>query len=261
MEIAVLLGFLQGLVEWLPVSSEGVVSATYTFLSDRPFSEAVNYALWLHLGTVPSVLVVFHKEVKGILREVVNKSATPSPLLSYLLISTVVSAAVGLPLLLALHEMSSRVGAAAMALVGVLMLVTGAVQLRRREDGFRERNDISSMDALLTGIVQGLAVLPGLSRSGMTMAMLLARKVSRREALVLSFLMSVPASLGAALFVLLDSGLALSRETAVATLVAFVVGLITIRFLLSMVQRINFAWFVVILGLVILISASLQALI
>ncbi|MCZ6867238.1 MAG: hypothetical protein O7E55_07915, partial [Chloroflexi bacterium] len=71
----------------------------------------------------------------------------------------------------------------------------------------------------------------------------------------------VPASLGAALFVLFDSGLALSWETTVATLVAFVVGLVTIRFLLNMVQRINFAWFVVILGLVILISASLQALI
>jgi len=81
MGIAVLLGFLQGLVEWLPVSSEGVVSATYTFLRDRPFSEAVNYALWLHLGTVPSVLVVFHKEVKGILREVVDRSTAPSPLL------------------------------------------------------------------------------------------------------------------------------------------------------------------------------------
>jgi len=168
---------------------------------------------------------------------------------------------VGLPLLLVLHEMSGRVGATAMALVGVLMLVTGAVRLRRREDGIRERNDISSIDALYVGIVQGLAVLPDPSRSGMTMAMLLARKVSRREALVLSFLMSVPASLGAALFVLFDSGIVLSRKTAVATLVAFVVGLVTIRFLLNMVQRINFAWFVVILGLVILISASLQALI
>ena len=91
--------------------------------------------------------------------------------------------------------------------------------------------------------------------------MLLARKVSRREALVLSFLMSVPASLGAALFVLFDSGLALSLETAVAALVAFVVGLVTIRFLLGMVQKINFAWLVLIVGVMILISASLQALI
>ena len=61
-------------------------------------------------------------------------------------------------------------------------------------------------DALVAGVAQGFAVLPGLSRSGLTVAALLSRRIERKEALVLSFLMSVPVSLGAALYASLDTG-------------------------------------------------------
>ncbi len=256
MGTALLLGLLQGLVEWLPVSSEGIVSAAHFSLTDRPLEEAVGYALWLHLGTAPAALLIFRKEAKALLGEVFNRSAPPSPLLSYLLISTLVSAAVGLPLLLALNEISGRLGSAAMVMVGLFTLITGLIQLRRRQAGTRGRADLNPRDAIVLGLVQGVATLPGFSRSGTTVSALLARGVSGREALVLSFLMSIPASLGAALYVLYNSGVAISWETAAATLAAFAAGLATIHVLLSLAERVNFAWFALALGLAITASAS-----
>ena len=104
------------------------------------------------------------------------------------------------------------------------------------------------MDATLTGIAQGLAVVPGLSRSGLTVSVLLARNIDRREALVLSYLLSVPVSLGASLFVGLKDGFAVSSESVVAALVAFVIGLGSLRILTTVAQRANFGLFVLAVG-------------
>ena len=255
----IVLGFLQGIVEWLPVSSEGVVAATYAVIFDKPLDEAVGYALWLHVGTAPSVIVVFRREVVGILREVVGLHRRPSRLLLYLVISTIVSGLVGFPLLLGLREVSSAVGVTATGLIGGFMLITGAVQMRRRQPGVRDRDDLSPSDAIAAGVAQGVAVVPGLSRSGMTIALLLARRIERREALVLSFLMSVPASLAAALYAGLDSGFNLDSGAIVAAFVAFVVGLVTIRVVLAFAQRTNLGLFVLAVGAAMLAGALWEA--
>ena len=144
-----------------------------------------------------------------------------------------------------------------MGVVGAFMRVTGTVQLRRSTGGSRSQEDVTHLDAVLAGAAQGVAVIPGLSRSGMTVAVLAARNFDRRDALILSFLMGVPASLAAALYAGFSSGLGPSREGIVAAAVAFVVGLVTIRALLRLVERVNFGWFVIAIGLVMILSASL----
>ena len=146
-----------------------------------------------------------------------------------------------------------------MAIVGALMLVTGGLQLRRRQEGTRGRDDVSTIDAALAGVAQGFAVLPGLSRSGLTVAALVGRKVDRREALVLSFLMSAPASLAASLYVGFDSDFVISTEVVVAAVVAFVAGLVAIRALVTVARRVNFGAFVLILGVAILGGALWEA--
>ena len=259
MTIAVILGFLQGTTEWLPVSSEGVVAAFYSFFLDRSLSEAVAFALWLHLGTVISVLVVLRSEVLGLVREALTSPRRPSPILRFIVVSTLVSGAVGFPLLLTLDEISARVGAVAMGIIGLMMFITGGLQLRRKEDGTRKREDLSYKDAVLAGIAQGFAALPGLSRSGLTVSALLARQIDRREALVLSFLMSIPASLGAGLFAARAGGNLEAGNALVAMIVAAVVGLFTIRILLSVVERINFGKLVIIVGGLMIAGAALQA--
>ena len=257
---AALLGLIQGITEWLPVSSEGVVTAVHTFAFDSSLDEAVAFSLWLHLGTVFSVLLALRVEIVQVARDAGASPLKPTRFVVFLVVGTLVSGAVGFPLLVGLNEVSDRFGALAMGIVGVLMLVTGGVQIAGRESGVRTRDDASLIDAALTGIAQGFAALPGLSRSGLTVAVLLARNVDRREALVLSFLLSVPASLGAGFYAALSDDVAMSGSAFVAVAVAAVVGFATIRALMAVAERVNFAYFVMAVGVSIVAGAVWQGL-
>ena len=257
MDIAVLLGVVQGVTEWLPISSEGAVAVAYSLLRDTSLSEAVAYALWLHLGTAFSALVAFRGQVQGLIKEVASSPLAPSPLLRFLVAATLISAAIAVPLLLLLDELSERMGASAMVIVGVLLLFTGAAQLRGRSNGVRGLASVSLKDALLCGVFQGVAVLPGLSRSGLTVAVLLARRLDRRESLILSFLLSIPAGLGAALFTYFRDNALMGMEGIVASVVAFLVGLLSIRVLLRLAERVNFAPFVLSVGVLMIAGAVL----
>ena len=255
MEAAAVLGFLQGLVEWLPVSSEGVVAGVYALIFDASLDEAVGFALWLHVGTVPSVLIALRRDIVNIVREFLTRPQTPSPTVRFLVLATLVSGVVGLPFLLTLSDISSVGGTAATGLIGCFMLVTGYVQLRRPESEAHAREDLSLIDSLLVGVAQGLAVIPGLSRSGMTVAALLSRRVDRKRALTLSFLLSVPASLAASIYVGIDSGLVFDTEAIIAAGVAFVVGLLTIKALMVAAAKMNLGWFVTAVGAVMIVGA------
>ena len=260
MDEALLLGILQGLTEWLPISSQGVVTVAQSALLDRPLSEAVAFALWLHAGTACAALLALRREAWGVLRDAASAPLRPSPRLRFLAIASVVSAAIGLPLLLALGEFSERLGALGMGGVGLLMMVTGGIQLWRPRESALSRMEPTVVDALIAGVAQGLAALPGLSRSGLTVAALLGRRVERGEVLVLSYLMSIPASLGAGLFAIVDGGAASTWPALAAAAVACGVGLATIRALLAFAQRVNLGGFVVAAGAVTLAGAAWQAL-
>ena len=257
---AALLGLIQGVTEWLPVSSEGIVTAVHTLAFEGSLTEAVAFALWLHLGTVFSVLAALRKEIVQVARDAAASPLSPTRFLAFLVIATVVSGAIGFPLLVALDEVSERAGALAMGIVGVLMLVTGSLQLGRRNAGVRTREQVTLTDAALTGVAQGFAALPGLSRSGLTVPALLARKVDRREARVLSFLRSVPASLGAGLYAALSDEVVVSGSAIFAVAVAGAVGYVTIRWLMAVAERLNFAYFVIAVGVGIIAGAMWQGL-
>lgn len=257
---AALLGLLQGLFEWLPVSSEGVVATAYRLIFGSSLSDAVDFSLWLHLGTLVSVLIAFRREIDLAVRSVLDRPTDLTPLVVFIGIATLTSAPIGFLVLVGLDEVSQRIGAAAMALVGVLMLITGAVLLLGRTSGERSRDDLSWVDAVLTGIAQGAAALPGLSRSGLTISVLLGRRVDRREALTLSFLLSIPASLGAGIYAAISSGVYASPQAILSLVVAAVTGFATIRVLLGIAQRINFGWFVVVVGLSIAAGSLWQTL-
>ena len=259
MAVAIFLGALQGVTEWLPVSSQGVITVAYSFF-DRSLSEAVAFSLWLHVGTAFAALLALRSEALGVVQDAVSSPLRPSRLLSFLVVSTLLSVLVAFPLLLTLDELSESVGAMGMGVVGLFMLITGAVQLLRPRQGTRSREELSHVDALLAGAAQGLAVLPGLSRSGLTVAALLGRRVDRGEALVLSFLMSVPASLGAGIYSLIGSEVLTAGSAILAAAVACAVGFLTIRALLAVAERVNFAAFVIIVGAAIALGAVWQTL-
>ena len=211
---ALLLGLLQGVAEWLPVSSEGMVAAVYSLVYGGSLGEGVEYALWLHAGTMPAVLVVLRGDAVAVVRNVLTAPTRLSSMAAFWVWATIISGVIGLPLLLLVTGRGDNIaGPWVMVLIGVALLVTAAAQLLRSGGGERERDSTGRVDALLAGLAQGVSVIPGFSRSGLTAAALLARGFQGRDALALSFLMSVPASLGAALYVGVSSGVAFSLES------------------------------------------------
>ncbi|MEK9659792.1 MAG: undecaprenyl-diphosphate phosphatase [Chloroflexota bacterium] len=257
---ALLLGIAQGVSEWLPVSSEGVVTALGSLVFGRSAEEALALALWLHVGTALAALWVLRREVTALAREALRLPRQPSPLLRFAVVATLTSAPVGFVLLAALSGIAAAYGAGAMVAVGGLMVVTALTLARRVVPGMRGRDGLTLTDASLTGLAQGLAALPGISRSGITVAVLLARGVERTEALALSFLIAIPASAGAAVFAAVDSGLTRTTDGLVGALAAAVVGALTMRALLTFARRVNLAWFVGLAGAVVMAGALWQLL-
>ena len=184
MIVAIVLGMVQGVTEWLPVSSEGAIVATYTTVWNQPFSNAVAAALWLHLGTMLAAVVAFHKAILRVVRRFLVNNPSSWGVRWRVILPLTVSGFIGLPLLIAIGEISTESGACVMGALGLAMLVTGTSQLRRPTmSGGRLARELTPRDGLTLGLAQGFAVVPGLSRSGLTVAVLLARNFDRREGL------------------------------------------------------------------------------
>ena len=258
LEAALLLGLLQGIFEWLPVSSEGLIAAVDRLVYGATLGEGVEYALWLHAGTVPAALLALRTEAARVVRELAASPVRLKPEPRFFVYSALISGIVGLPLLLASDNVTELNGGLVMAVIGAAMLVTGVAQSLRPRGGDRPVGDVSTLDGVLTGLAQGVSVVPGLSRSGLTTAMLLGRNFQGRDALTLSFLMSIPASIAAAVYIGLTSEVSASPYSFLALAVAFLTGLITVRALLRLANRLNYGFFVLGVGAIMLAGALWQ---
>ncbi|MFX0096216.1 MAG: undecaprenyl-diphosphate phosphatase [Candidatus Hodarchaeota archaeon] len=245
---------LQGLIEWLPISSEGQsVLLLTSFLGIEP-AMAISIALWLHIGTVCTVIVFYRKDFLGVIR---GSTQDSSKLRRFLLVSTTATGILGVPLYVLMKDFfDPGYGDVAMLVVGGGLAVTGIVLLiSRRVFGEKTVSDMSWVDAFIIGAVQGLAILPGISRSGFTIAALLLRGYSQSESLRLSFMMSVPAVAAGVVLDYAVYGIPTSPELSLITLaimilLAFVIGFVTIEGLTKISRRINFAYFCIVLGII-----------
>jgi len=224
-----ILGTIQGIFDWIPVSSEGMLTLASSYMG---IASPLQLALYLHLGTVLAVIAYFRKDIAHLPGD--------KELARFLSIATVVSLAVGFPLYLMLKRVAfdSPIG---FLLVGIGLIATGFL-VHKKRGGLKSVKIANDMDALLAGLLQGFAVIPGVSRSGITMFALLAREFNPESALRLSFLMSVPVVLAADTFVLLD-GFTLVPANLIALIPSFFVGILSIHILLKISKKVNFAWF------------------
>jgi undecaprenyl-diphosphatase len=276
LRVAVVVGLIQGIFEWLPVSSEGNVAIYLTVVEGLPGDAAVRYALFLHAGTALAATVYYREELATVARALPDWSPRMAFAdrehadLTFLAVATVSSGVVGIAAYLALEAIVTAVaGGAFVALVGALLVVTGVVQwaATRGEDAVQpdggtatgeapggaggfgaslgERRIANVPDALLVGVLQGLAILPGVSRSGTTVSVLLLRGFRAETAFRLSFLLSIPAALGAGALVVVDTGVPGidPLPAALALAVSALVGYATIDGLLRVVRRVAF-WLV-----------------
>ncbi|MFB6179107.1 MAG: undecaprenyl-diphosphate phosphatase [Halorientalis sp.] len=246
--VAVLVGVVQGVLEWLPVSSEGATSLALTLATDATPKAAVSYALFLHAGTALAATAYYRGEIASVVRRLPDlrpRTAFERPTadVSFLIVGTLVSGVVGLTAYKMLEQLvSDLAGGAFVAVIGGLLIVTGLVQRAAESRDERHTTDPTLFDAVLVGGLQGLAILPGVSRSGTTVSALLLREYEGVEALRLSFLLSIPAALGAGLLAVLDTGLSnVSPAAAVTALaVSAVIGYLTVGALVALARRVAF---------------------
>ena len=239
---AVVWGVLQGLTEFLPVSSSGhLVVVPWLLKLDPP---GFSFDVLVHLATLLAVLLYFRAElvmlIRGLVQLIARRRAdTPEGRLAWLVIISSIPAVLVALLLDAVIE--SAFGSP--AVVAVCLLITGTVlYLAEKGRGDRAMSEITTQDAGLIGLAQAVALIPGISRSGSTMAAGMARGLARPEAARYAFVMSIPVILGAAgmeLFRLVtESGLTGSWGTlGIGMVAAFVSGYLAITVLFRFVQR------------------------
>jgi undecaprenyl-diphosphatase len=230
---AVITGVIQGLLEWVPISSRGNIILLMMALFGQDASQALSYSVYLHMGTGLAALVYLRKDVVSIL---LRRDEQSRRLFNFLLIATLFTGLVGLPIFLFL-EASFGYGEAILGLMGLALIATGLIQRAspRKED---KGIDLGLRDGIVFGSIQGLSVIPGLSRSGLTTSAFLFKRFGGEDAFKLSFLMSIPASFAASIGLLLLNGPSgFDTSTLVGILAAFVSGMMSMSLMLMVAKR------------------------
>ncbi|HEX8054487.1 MAG TPA: undecaprenyl-diphosphate phosphatase [Thermoleophilaceae bacterium] len=234
---AIVLGLVQGLTEFLPISSTGHLRIVPAFLGwDDP---GAAFTAVTQLGTLTAVLLYFRNDLWRIaiaflagLRDPLIRKSTDSRLGWYILLGTIPISLFGL-----VFNNQIEDEARSLRLIGTTLIVLGLVLLAAERVGKRERDldDLGARDGVAIGFAQALALIPGVSRSGATLTAGLFLNLERAAAARYSFLLSVPAVVLSGLYELKDiggDGGAGAFPTAVATLLAFVSGYFAIAFML-----------------------------
>jgi undecaprenyl-diphosphatase len=271
---ALILGAIQGITEFLPVSSSG-----HLVLFQRIFGisePALFFDTMVHVGTLAAVFIVLRKDIWDILKKPIQ------PLTAYLIIATLPAVAAALLFKDAIERAFASGAFLGFAFLATSVLLLLAEFLSRRpgggssESGLKGKETMNWLDALIIGTLQGIAIIPGVSRSGATLSGALSRKLSRDFAARFSFLLSIPAILGALVLQILPQLKNLiggaGPETAVTesggagiglipilagTIAAAVVGFFSIRLMLKIVRErslTGFAVYTAVLGALVLVD-------
>jgi undecaprenyl-diphosphatase len=241
---AALLGLLQGLTEFLPVSSSGhLVIAQHALGLNDPAGllNSLAFDIVLHLGTLLAVLVYFRARIMALVRSIVDRDMIEERrMIGFVIVGTLPAVAAGLFIKSQLGGVyHSATFASAMLLVtGAMLLSTGLIKVGV------EKTTLKS--GLWIGVAQALAILPGISRSGATISMGMFLKVDPKKAAEFSFLLAIPAILGAAVLELRDFE-GISTENIgvflVGSAVAFVSGLAAVGWLMRLIGKGQFKYF------------------
>ncbi|MFA5365131.1 MAG: undecaprenyl-diphosphate phosphatase [Candidatus Bathyarchaeia archaeon] len=220
---AVILAIIQGLTEWLPVSSSGHLVITQKLLGISP---PLLFDAMLHVGTVVVVLFVFRKDIWNILRAVAKREFdTPQGKLAlYIIIGSVPIGVLGFVFSDFFEALFDNLPA-----VGLALLITGCVLfVSEKKVGNRK---IGILDSVLVGLAQAAAIIPGISRSGVTVSAGLLRGIDKTTVFRYSFLLSVLPIIGATLFELKDLSTANVdiAQLFIGTFVSMVVGYVALK--------------------------------
>ncbi len=252
----IILGIIQGLTEFLPVSSSGHLVLGQIFFGMTQ-SQLV-FDISVHMGTLLAVLVVYASDIMAMLTSVVRfllKAVLFKPVVSLfkedenlqmagvIIIGSIPTALIGLGLKQFEHVLFTS-----MILVGCMLIVTGTILWISKGYYYTgsKKSVLGIKRALLIGIAQGIAVIPGISRSGSTIATGMFLGLDRHKAAQFSFLLSIPAILGAQVLSIKDmmvSGISIDSVTIYATIASFITGLTALKIFLTLVHSGRFHLF------------------
>lgn len=257
--IQILLGAIQGITEWLPISSSGVVTLINSnFLGISDIGQLLHIALFLHLGTFFAALIYFRKEVLHLFKTLSQykyQDDASKKTLKFLITATIISGIIGLSILKLLTSFEGYLeitGKTITFAIAILLLITGIIQIKIKNRGLKKERELENKDGIILGLAQGVSSLPGISRSGITISTLLLKNFDDTTALRLSFLMSLPIVLVGNIFLNLNDFAQITSVSIYGLLASFIFGLLTISGLMKISRKINFGWFALIFALVML---------
>ncbi len=193
-------GIIQGLSEFLPVSSSGHIFLAEYFLKSFNQDFLILISLWLHLATLLAVLFYFKKGILELLRAgfYLKKNTEKNLLFKKLFFATFVTSILGI-IILKFFEIKTSLLFLAISFVigGIFILLSEKISLS-------ENKNLSWFKTFFLGLAQGISVIPGISRSGFTISTLMISGIEKKEAAKISFLLSVPTIIGASFFITFD---------------------------------------------------------
>lgn len=247
---SVIIGIVQGVSEWLPISSKTQVIIASQYLQHLTYSEAYTFGLFMEIGTVLAAVIYFRKDLLILIKALVGKSDKYGKnLLIYVVVSIVMTGIIGVPLYLIADSVHGVEVGIPMLIIG-LVLIVDAIIIRHSRKNIRKENlkkfrDLKRSDYFIIGSVQGIAALPGVSRSGITTSALLLMGTEPDEAFRLSFLIGIFASTAAAIMtVVISKGNVIASLAGIGTtgliiaiIVATIVSLFLIDFLIKVAGK------------------------
>ncbi|MEM0092233.1 MAG: undecaprenyl-diphosphate phosphatase [Saccharolobus sp.] len=262
---SILIGIVQGISEWLPISSKTQVLLTSEFLLGISVTVAYTFGLFMEMGSIGSAAIYFRNDIREVLRD--------KNLLLFLVIVTLFTGLVGVPLYILSEKVLSTVSYNAgipMLILGIALIIDGIyIKYSRNKIIPKNSENVKLRDMIIIGIAQGLAALPGVSRSGITVSTMLFLGYSPENAFRYSYLAYIPASLGAVGTTLLFTKHNINEifnilgyeGILLAVFSSLVIGIITISFLLKIAKKSSVYVIDFILGIIAITFSSLLILI
>ena len=256
---AIILGIVQGLTEFLPVSSSGHLELAKYFLNDDALAEeSLLMTVTLHAATALATIIFFRKDILEIIKGLFSGKKEDLHFSLKIILSMIPAVLVGV----LLEEQIESLFNQKIVLVGAMLLITG-VLLFLADRAKNTNKKVTFSSAIIIGISQAIAILPGISRSGATISTSVLLGIDRERAARFSFLMVVPLIFGKMAKDLLDGEFVMSNDQAIPLIVGFFAALIfgyfACKWMIALVKNSNlkyFAYYCFVIGIFAMIKAG-----
>lgn len=241
---AIILGLIQGLTEFLPVSSSGHLEIAKAIFGDNSVpEESLLFTVMVHFATALSTIIIFKKEIAEILSGLFQFKWNEQTVFSLKIIASMIPAVV---VGLLFEEQLEALFSGNLLLVGLMLLVT-ATLLLFADKAKNTDKDVSFKNAMVIGVSQAIAMLPGISRSGATISTSVLLGIDRTKSARFSFLMVVPLIFGKVAKDLLGGDLTMSSSQTIPLIAgfitAFVSGLLACKWMIALVKKSKLSYF------------------